>query len=149
MTCHATYHFQFLLYAACQVRLLFSLTQLPHGHTQASARQTSSLFVWPSGVTPTQPLRPYPVLQFLFKYPNRTSTLINNPLSPLFIITSTLFSIFPHSPMNTRKKNKTVHPAAPDMTPGQLLAAGISKHRKQKKPTKAQQIATLKHQVRG
>ena len=54
--------------------------------------------------------------------------------------------------MKTRLKNQSAHPAAPVMTPAQLKAAGIAKpqtKQSQKKPTKDQQIAALKEDIRA
>ena len=56
--------------------------------------------------------------------------------------------------MNTRRKNKSAHPGIPDMTPSQLLLAGLSRtvntrRLPGKKPTKDQQIAALKEELRA
>ena len=52
--------------------------------------------------------------------------------------------------MKTRPKNKSKHPAAPIMTPGQLAAAGIPQPPKQKRqPTKDQRIAALEEDLRA
>ncbi|KAF9791047.1 hypothetical protein BJ322DRAFT_1104702 [Thelephora terrestris] len=50
---------------------------------------------------------------------------------------------------NTRTKNKSKHPAAPVMTPRQLVSAGISKPRPRKQPTKDQRIAALEDELRA
>jgi len=56
--------------------------------------------------------------------------------------------------MNTRKKNKSAHPAIPDMTPSQLLSAGLStctsatRRSSRKKLTKDQRIAALENELR-
>ena len=52
--------------------------------------------------------------------------------------------------MKTRQKNKSKHPAAPIMTPGQLAAAGIPQPLKQPRwqPTKDQCIAALEEDLR-
>lgn len=50
--------------------------------------------------------------------------------------------------MNTHKKNKAKHPAAPVMTPSQLAAAGLPVPKpKAKKQTKAQRIAALEEDL--
>ena len=52
--------------------------------------------------------------------------------------------------MNTRAKNKSKHPGIPDMTPAQLASAGLSSTPAacSRKPTKDQQIAALKDELR-
>ena len=53
--------------------------------------------------------------------------------------------------MNTRRKNRSAHPGVPDMTPLQLLSAGLShtpNARRPKKLTKDQQIAALRDELR-
>ena len=60
--------------------------------------------------------------------------------------------LFLHHPllMKTRTKNKSKHPAAPIMTPGQLAAAGIPQPQKRKRqPTKDQRIAALEEDLRA
>lgn len=66
----------------------------------------------------------------------------------LFII---IISLSASLSMNTRKKNKSKHPGVPDMTPSQLLSAGLSSTlaTRRKKPTKDQQIAALKDELRA
>lgn len=53
--------------------------------------------------------------------------------------------------MNTRKKNKSTHPGAPDMTPSQLARAGLSHApgASTKRQTKDQQIAALKEDLQA
>ena len=52
--------------------------------------------------------------------------------------------------VTTRQKNKTSHPGAPDMTPSQLASAGIACTKNSKKaPSKDQQIAALKEELRA
>ena len=57
--------------------------------------------------------------------------------------------------MNTRNKNKSAHPGIPDMTPSQLASANLSRGPNtrrppnMKKPTKDQQIAALKDELRA
>lgn len=64
-------------------------------------------------------------------------------------------SVTPSTPsMNTCRKNKSAHPGIPDMTPSQLASAGLSRARNagrpsNKKPTKDQQIATLRNELRA
>ena len=55
--------------------------------------------------------------------------------------------------MITRRKNKSAHPGTPDMTPLQLLSAGLSHTPKSRRPsakklTKDQQIAALRDELR-
>ena len=69
-------------------------------------------------------------------------------IAPQLSATLSLFS------MNTRKKNRSAHPGIPDMTRSQLSAAGLSRTSKtpstsSKKPTKDQQIAALKDELRA
>jgi hypothetical protein len=56
-------------------------------------------------------------------------------------------------PSNTRQKNKSAHPGAPDMTPSQLLSTGLAPppnaRRVPKKLSKDQQIAALKDELRA
>ena len=56
--------------------------------------------------------------------------------------------------MNTRRKNQSAHPGIPDMTPSQLLSAGLSRtpntrRTPGKRLTKDQQIAALKEELRA
>ena len=56
--------------------------------------------------------------------------------------------------MVTRKKNQSTHPGVPDMTQLQLASAGLSHAQNvprssKKKPTKDQQIAALKKELRA
>ena len=93
-----------------------------------------SLVPWPSIKTPSGP-----------------STVVNIP-HYLSLSSASLFALFflpTQPPMKTRAKNASKHPAAPDMTPAQLAAAGIPQpKRPQKKPTKDQRIATLEEDLR-
>lgn len=85
------------------------------------------------------------------------------------IYTAQVFSVSPHHrflfiiillsatrSMKTRQKNKSTNPGAPDMTPSQLRSAGLSHTTNarppsttSKKPTKDQQIAALKNELRA
>jgi hypothetical protein len=68
----------------------------------------------------------------------------SNFLSIIVSLSATLF-------MNTRKKNKSTHPGVPDMTPSQLSSSGLSRipaARSKKGPTKDQQIAALKDELK-
>lgn len=53
----------------------------------------------------------------------------------------------------TRRKNKSAHPGIPDMSPAQLLSAGLSRAstapRPPKKLTKPQEIAALKAEIQS
>jgi len=94
--------------------------------------------------------------QFSYKYPKQHAhhsptfpPIYHCPHSFLYL-TRPFITILTHSPMNTRAKNKSAHPAAPIMTPAQLSAAGISQpKRPRKKQTKDQQIAALKEDLRA
>jgi hypothetical protein len=70
----------------------------------------------------------------------------------LFVTPLPSATLFIH-PMVTRGKNKSAHPGIPDMSPAQLLAAGLSHAsstpRRPKQPTKAQEIAALKEELRS
>jgi hypothetical protein len=70
------------------------------------------------------------------------------PSNLLFIVISLSATPF----MNTRKKNKSKHPGIPDMTPSQLSSSGLSRvppANSKKGPTKDQQIAALKDQLKS
>ena len=90
-----------------------------------------------------------------YKYSQRHVDYRQHP--PLFIKISTRFPLshslirsHSHSVMKTRTKNKSAHPAAPIMTPGQLAAAGIPQPPKRRRqPTKDQRIAALEEDLRA
>ena len=72
-----------------------------------------------------------------------------HPIFITFLLSATRLAV----PMaNTRKKNKSVHPGAPDMTPSRLAAAGLSHLSKTRRPpkqlTKDQRIAALEEELR-
>ena len=75
---------------------------------------------------------------------------LSSSLTTLALLRS-LFHPYPYSvPMKTRTKNKTKHPAAPVMTPGQLAAAGLPQPQKQpRRQTKDQRIAALEEDLRA
>ena len=68
---------------------------------------------------------------------------LQSHLISIFLLSSAILSM---PPKNTRAKNQSSHPGAPNMTPLQLALAGIA--RPKKKPTMAQQIAALKDELR-
>ena len=79
------------------------------------------------------------------------STFANSPhyLSLSSASLLTLFFLPTQPPMKTHAKNASKHPAAPDMTPAQLAAAGIPQPKHpQRKPTKDQRIAALEEDLR-
>jgi hypothetical protein len=97
-----------------------------------------------------------------FHSPQEINTTQQRPFfphpHPLFILVSALLLLLPlvaplftsssSMPVSTtRSKNKTACPGAPDMTPAQLVSAGLSSAPKKKK-TKAQEIAALQEQLR-
>ena len=87
-----------------------------------------------------------------------TPAFFELPQYCLIFITLLLSATLSTSSMNTRQKNQSSHPGIPDMTPSQLASAGLSHVRNSrrtsnkksnKKPTKDQQIAELKDQLRA
>jgi len=133
--------------------LRFSQTQSTCGHTQDLIRQFPATSIEHSFGYPCPIATVCWRSQSCINTPNGSLALTNIlyylSLSSLLYFTC----ISPPStcsPMNTRAKNKSKHPAAPVMTPAQLAAAGISQQkRSKKKPTKDQHIAALEEDLRA
>lgn len=74
------------------------------------------------------------------------------PQYPLIFIYLLLSVALLKPPMNTRRKNKTKHPGAPDMTPSQLASAGLPHTPRMRRPlskkkTKDQQLAAMREEM--
>ena len=106
-----------------------------------------------SHATTTSTNTDHVALHRLDKYSPGISPLPQYPLTNLLFIALAPLVTLSISSMNTRKKNKSAHPGIPDMSALQLASAGLShiqnaRRPPSKKPTKDQQIAALKDELR-
>ena len=133
----------------------FHQTWSTHGHTQLFYTSISLVYIQTSVDCPC------PIVMTLWRskpHINPPDKPVHRRQHPLYLSPSHLsftclshLPVLAHPPMNTRTKNKSKHPAAPTMTPGQLAAAGISKRqpKRYKKQTKDQCIAALEEDLRA